>query len=96
VYAPTFSPIAANGRRSDRLFKKLWVLVSCDVASCRLFSSAHFNDSFPQHSDPEVLKTPLEGVALMMKAMGIDKVRVLPHCSPCLKLNRALPSFHVK
>ena len=40
----------------------------------RLYSSAHFNDSFPQHSDPEVLKTPLEGVALIMKAMGIDKV----------------------
>ncbi len=45
---------------------------------CRLYSSAHFNDSFPQHSDPEVLKTPLEGVALIMKAMGIDKVRCLP------------------
>ena len=41
---------------------------------CRLYSSAHFNDSFPQHTDPEVLKTPLEGVALIMKAMGIDKV----------------------
>ena len=41
----------------------------------RLYSSAHFNDNFPQHSDPEVLRTPLEGVALVMKAMGIDKVR---------------------
>jgi ATP-dependent RNA helicase DHX37/DHR1 len=40
----------------------------------RLYSSAHFNDNFPQHGDPEVLRTPLEGVALVMKAMGIDKV----------------------
>jgi ATP-dependent RNA helicase DHX37/DHR1 len=42
-----------------------------------LYSSAHFNDSFPQHADPEVLRTPLEGVALIMKAMGIDKVHLL-------------------
>lgn len=85
-------------RRSfpDRLLIKSLGMMSCNVTSCRLFSSAHFNDSFPQHSDPEVLKTPLEGVALMMKAMGIDKVGVLPHCSPCLKLNRALPSFHFR
>ena len=49
--------------------------LSCVIAAVRrLYSSAHFNDSFPQHSDPEVLKTPLEGVALIMKAMGIDKV----------------------
>lgn len=40
----------------------------------RLYSSAHFNDSFPLHADPEVLRTPLEGVALAMKAMGVDKV----------------------
>ncbi len=43
----------------------------------RLYSSAHFNDNFPHHSDPEVLRTPLEGVALVMKAMGIDKVLAL-------------------
>ena len=51
------------------------------MSAHRLYSSAHFNDSFPQHSDPEVLKTPLEGVALIMKAMGIDKV-----CPCCLHL----------
>ena len=50
------------------------LLTFCDVLLVRLYSSAHFNDSFPQHGDPEVLRTPLEGVALVMKAMGIDKV----------------------
>lgn len=54
----------------------------CRSPGCRLYSSAHFNDSFPQHSDPEVLKTPLEGVALIMKAMGIDKVWLLLCAAP--------------
>lgn len=40
----------------------------------RLYSSAHFNDTFPLHSPPEILNTPLEGVVLVMKAMGVDKV----------------------
>jgi ATP-dependent RNA helicase DHX37/DHR1 len=43
----------------------------------RLFSSAHFNDNFKQHSDPEIVNTPLEGVVLLLKAMGVDKVRAV-------------------
>ncbi len=43
-------------------------------AVSRLYSSANYNDNFVQHADPEILRTPLEGVALVMKAMGIDKV----------------------
>lgn len=46
-------------------------------AVARLYSSANYNDNFVQHADPEVLRTPLEGVALVMKAMGIDKVRYM-------------------
>jgi ATP-dependent RNA helicase DHX37/DHR1 len=41
----------------------------------RLYSSAHFNDTFPTHTPPEIVNTALEGVALQMKAMGVDKVR---------------------
>ncbi len=48
----------------------------------RLYSSAHFNDSFPPHADPEVLRTPLEGVALAMKAMGIDRLLNFPFPTP--------------
>lgn len=40
----------------------------------RLYSSAHFNDNFKQHTDPEIANTPLEGVVLLLKAMGVDKV----------------------
>jgi ATP-dependent RNA helicase DHX37/DHR1 len=40
----------------------------------RLYSSAHFNDTFPEHTPPEILNTQLEGVVLVMKAMGVDKV----------------------
>lgn len=42
--------------------------------SYRLYSSAHFNDNFVEHTPPEVLNTALEGVVLLMKAMGVDKV----------------------
>ncbi len=42
----------------------------------RLFSSAHFNDTFAEHTPPEIVNTALEGVVLMMKSMGVDKVRV--------------------
>ena len=41
---------------------------------CRLYSSAHFNDTFPAHTSPEVLNTSLEGLVLLMKAMHVDKV----------------------
>jgi len=34
-----------------------------------------FNDAFAAHGEPEVLATPLEGVALTMRALGIDRVR---------------------
>ena len=44
----------------------------------RLFSSAHFNDTFPQHSPPEILNTALEGVVLAMKALGVDRVGNFP------------------
>lgn len=43
----------------------------------RLYSSAHFNDSFKPHTDPEIANTSLEGVVLMLKAMGVDKVRMV-------------------
>ncbi len=41
----------------------------------RLYSSAHFNDTFVEHGAPEIANTALEGVVLVMKAMGVDKVR---------------------
>lgn len=44
----------------------------------RLFSSAHFNDTFPQHTPPEILNTALEGVVLQMKALGVDRVANFP------------------
>ena len=53
---------------------------------CRLYSSAHYNDTFPKHTPPEILNTPLEGVVLLLKAMAVDKVSLtgLQHLSCCL------------
>ncbi|CAD7700877.1 unnamed protein product [Ostreobium quekettii] len=48
----------------------------------RLYSSAHFNDTFPQHTPPEVLNTPLEGVVLLMKSIGVNKVVNFPFPTP--------------
>ena len=42
--------------------------------ACRLFSSAVYNDAFSAHTPPEIMNTALEGVVLVMKAMGIEKV----------------------
>ncbi len=52
------------------------------IAHRRLFSSAHFNDTFPQHTPPEILNTALEGVVLQMKALGVDKVANFPFPTP--------------
>lgn len=41
----------------------------------RLYSSAVFADTFPKHGAPEIANTSLEGVVLVMKSMGVDKVR---------------------
>ena len=40
----------------------------------RLYSSAVFGDTFPQHTPPEIANTSLEGVVLLMKSLGVDKV----------------------
>ncbi|CAI7913695.1 unnamed protein product, partial [Closterium sp. NIES-53] len=41
----------------------------------RLFSSAVFANQFEAFGKAEIERTPIEGVVLQMKAMGIDKVR---------------------
>ncbi len=46
----------------------------------RLFSSAHYNDTFAEHTAPEIVNTPLEQVALSLKSMGVDKVGVVLWC----------------
>lgn len=52
-----------------------WMVMLFLRMLCRLFSSAHYNDTFPRHTPPEILNTPLEGVVLLLKAMSVDKVR---------------------
>ncbi|KAJ2890028.1 putative ATP-dependent RNA helicase DHR1, partial [Coemansia aciculifera] len=48
----------------------------------RLFSSAVFNDQFAPFSAPEVLRLPIEGVVLQMKAMNLDNVTNFPFPTP--------------
>ncbi|KAJ3126780.1 ATP-dependent RNA helicase dhx37, partial [Physocladia obscura] len=53
----------------------------------RLFSSAVFANYFEQFSRPEMLRVPIEGVVLQMKAMGISNVLNFPFPTPPGKEN---------
>ena len=44
----------------------------------RLFSSAFYNDNFPQYSLPDIRNTPLEAVVLQLKSIGVDKSESFP------------------
>ncbi|PWY98008.1 P-loop containing nucleoside triphosphate hydrolase protein [Testicularia cyperi] len=48
----------------------------------RLYSSAVYEDHFTQFSSPEILRTPVEGLVLSMKAMNIDNVAKFPFPTP--------------
>lgn len=48
----------------------------------RLFSSAIFNDEFPDWNLPEIQTTPIENIILQMKSMKIDKISNFPFPTP--------------
>lgn len=48
----------------------------------RLFSSALFNDEFPEWNLPEIQITPIDNVILQMKSMKIDKITNFPFPTP--------------
>ncbi|KAI8103074.1 hypothetical protein M9434_005859 [Picochlorum sp. BPE23] len=48
----------------------------------RLFSSAVYNDMFPQFSPPEIYNVALEGVVLLLKSIGVENVPNFPFPSP--------------
>ncbi|KAL6204305.1 hypothetical protein ACLB2K_021573 [Fragaria x ananassa] len=69
----------------------------------RLYSSAVYNNEFPDFSPAEILKVPIDGVVLLMKSMNIEKVSNFPFPTPpdvaalgeaerCLKALEALDS----
>jgi len=53
----------------------------------RLYSSAVFDNYFPQFSVPEINRMPIEGVILSMKSMYIDNVVNFPFPTPPPKTN---------
>lgn len=48
----------------------------------RLYSSAFFENYFEDFTQPEILRVPVEGVVLQMKAMNIDAVVNFPFPTP--------------
>ncbi|KAH7429629.1 hypothetical protein KP509_09G059400 [Ceratopteris richardii] len=47
----------------------------------RLYSSAIFNDNFPDFPRPEIYRAPIEGTILLLKSMNIVKVTRFPFIS---------------
>ncbi|KAH9580068.1 DEAD/DEAH box helicase domain [Trypanosoma melophagium] len=48
----------------------------------RIYSTAVYSNLMPKHSSPEILRTSLESVVLLMKHLGIDNVGSFPFPSP--------------
>lgn len=48
----------------------------------RLYSSAVYEDAFPEFSEPEITQTPVEGVVLTLKSMGLTDVTRFPFPTP--------------
>ncbi|OJJ43805.1 hypothetical protein ASPZODRAFT_122885 [Penicilliopsis zonata CBS 506.65] len=48
----------------------------------RLYSSALYEGEFAEYTDPEILRTPIEGVVLQMKSMGLHNVINFPFPTP--------------
>ncbi|RKP29551.1 P-loop containing nucleoside triphosphate hydrolase protein [Metschnikowia bicuspidata] len=48
----------------------------------RLYSSAIYEEFFPQFSVPEILRMPAESTVLVMKSMGIDQIANFPFPTP--------------
>jgi ATP-dependent RNA helicase DHX37/DHR1 len=48
----------------------------------RLYSSAVYERDFTEFADPEILRTPIEGVVLQMKAMNLQHVVNFPFPTP--------------
>jgi ATP-dependent RNA helicase DHX37/DHR1 len=48
----------------------------------RLYSSAVYERDFPEHTDPELLRMPVEGVVLQLKAMNLQHVVNFPFPTP--------------
>eukprot|EP00808_Paulinella_micropora_P021713 g55626.t1 len=48
----------------------------------RLYSSACFDRQFPLHSEPEILRAPIEGTVLSMKSMHIQDIERFPFPTP--------------
>ncbi|CUS10956.1 unnamed protein product [Tuber aestivum] len=44
----------------------------------RLYSSAVYERDFPEFSEPEILRMPIEGLVLQMKSMNIDTIANFP------------------
>lgn len=48
----------------------------------RLYSSAVYERDFAEYTDPEILRSPIEGVVLQMKSMGLHHVINFPFPTP--------------
>eukprot|EP00095_Tigriopus_kingsejongensis_P006161 maker-scaffold40_size501252-snap-gene-2.13 protein:Tk06161 transcript:maker-scaffold40_size501252-snap-gene-2.13-mRNA-1 annotation:"atp-dependent rna helicase kurz" len=76
TYQVTWTSKAASNQRAGRAGR-------LGPGHCyRLYSSEVFKNDFPLHSQPEILKRPVDDLVLQMKAMGIMNVINFPFPTP--------------
>ncbi|CAD2217932.1 ATP-dependent RNA helicase [Angomonas deanei] len=62
----------------------------------RLYSTAVYSNVMSPHSVPEILRTPLESVVLLMKHIGIEQVGGFPFPSPPMEEDIKNALIHLK
>lgn len=62
----------------------------------KLYSTAVFSNLMPKHSTPEILRTPIESVVLLMKSLSIEHVSKFPFPTPPRKEDIELALKHLK
>lgn len=62
----------------------------------RLYSSAIYEGELSEYKDPEILRTPIEGVVLQMKSMGLHQVINFPFPTPPSRTNLARAELLLK
>lgn len=75
-FAISFVSQASSNQRSGRAGR------TGPGHSYRLFSSAVFTEHFPVHTEPEILRQPIDATVLQMKSMGIRDILSFPFPSP--------------
>ncbi|KAL7293415.1 hypothetical protein TKK_0013180 [Trichogramma kaykai] len=76
TYRVTWCSKASAQQRTGRVGR------TADGDCYRLYSSAVFNNDFPEFDEPEIVQKPVDDIVLFLKLLGIDAVGRFPFPTP--------------